>query len=57
MYVLVVLTEANVIHVVGCRVADDVCESSARMENTVREERSSCLLIFVPPLDLQRLAR
>lgn len=52
VYVLVVLTQASAIHVVRCRVADDVCESSARMEKSVREERSIRLLVFLPPLDL-----
>lgn len=55
MDVLVVLTEAKVIHVVGCRVAYDVCKSSARMENTFREERSICLLVFVPPLEVSKI--
>lgn len=44
------LAEADVVHVVGGRVADDVCQSSARVESSVREERrgapvSSFLLI------------
>lgn len=35
MYVLVVLTEADVVHVVGGRVADDVCQGSARVEERI----------------------
>lgn len=34
--VLVVLSEADAVHVVGRWVADDVCQSSARGENSVR---------------------
>lgn len=41
------LAEADVVHVVGGRVADDVCQSSARVETSVREERSACLFVFV----------
>lgn len=39
VYVLVVLAQAHVVHVVGGRVADDVCQSSARTENSRGEER------------------